>query len=40
MKTKIVTLITCSLAFILSCEKDGNLISVSWRLDSPGIDVE
>ena len=29
MKTKITALITCSLAFILSCEKDGNLISVS-----------
>ena len=29
MKTKISALITCSLAFITSCEKDGNLISVS-----------
>jgi starch-binding outer membrane protein SusE/F len=29
MKTKILMLITCSLAFILSCEKDGNLIRVS-----------
>jgi hypothetical protein len=29
MKTKIITLITCSLVLFLSCEKDGNLISVS-----------